>query len=92
MFGLFVLFPPRRYIWETFCNFWHFSGHIFFFFQTVGDLFLFGSAGGWGRCGAPERFVSPALPGEGAGGRGEGGARSDLLYLFLFSASKVTAD
>lgn len=64
----------------------------FGFFSDGGRSFLFGSAGGWGRCGAPERFVSPALPGEGAGGRGEGGARSDLLYLFLFSVSKLAAD
>ena len=35
------LFSLKRYIWETFCNFWHFSNFFFFYLHTVGDLFCF---------------------------------------------------
>ena len=84
---LFVLFHPRRYIWETFCNFWHYSRRIFFFFfHTVGDLFCCALVGVGGAVGAPARSVSLAPRG------GAGGARLQLLYIFLFSVSKVTAD
>lgn len=72
MGGWFVLFPPRRYIWETFCNFWHFSRRIFFF-SHGGRSFLFCIGLCWWRCGAPKQFVSLALKGEGAGGAGGGG-------------------
>lgn len=79
-------------MWETFCNFWHFSRRIFFFSHGRRS-FLFCIDGCWWRCGAPKQFVSLALTGEGAGvGAEKGGAWFDLLYLFLFSVSEVTAD
>lgn len=55
---IYLTFSPERYIWETFCNFWHFSsfplfahGGRFFFFLFCIDLC-------WWRCSAPQQFVS----------------------------------
>ena len=61
-------------------------GAFFFFFHTVGDLFCCALVGVGGAVGAPARSVSLAPRG------GAGGARLQLLYIFLFSVSKVTAD
>lgn len=51
------MFSPERSIWETFCNFWHFSSFLLFahggrfFFLFCIDLC-------WWRCSAPKQFVS----------------------------------
>lgn len=91
MVRLFVLFPAGRRIWETFCNFWHFSWHFFSIFFRRWEIFFCFASGCAGGAVAP----APA-PGPGSGRgelvRGEGGARFDLLYLFLLSGSKVSVD
>lgn len=84
MFGLFVLFPPRRYIWETFCNFWHFSGRIFFFFQTVGDLFCLARLGVGGAVGLRSGLCPRLCRGRGPGGEGKVG-HGRIYCIFSFS-------
>lgn len=46
-----IFFSPERYIWETFCNFWHFSSFLlfahggrFFFFFFCSALICVGGA------------------------------------------------